>query len=446
MAHMRTPSYQLCKQRRDHLVQAIEDRYPDHGSEGIVLLLGNFEHDAAPFKQDPSFYYFTGVQEPGSMMIIDRASGKSTLFVPNFGAERAKWVAHSLQPHAQAAQVLQVDEVAYAGALCKGYHVTQFFRKQDYEHIIALLQECVTNKKPIFTANPTSHPFYIEQRSVLLYLQTMIPDLLTACIDIAPEIARLRQKKDKEEVELLYRAIDITIQAHEMAAQLIKPDVYEQQVQAGIEYTFVANGATAAFPSIVAGGVNATILHYHQCNAQFKNGLAVVDIGAQYNYYCADITRTYPVSGVFTKRQRELYMIVLEAQTYIADLAKPGMWINNPDCPEQSLNHRARAFFKEKGYEQYFLHGIGHYLGLNVHDVGDYTQPLQVGDIITIEPGLYIPQEEIGIRIEDNYWIIPDGALCLSENLPKSPDDIEVMMQEEQQEHLHDEDEGTVQH
>ena len=157
----------------------------------------------------------------------------------------------------------------------------------------------------------------------------------------------------------------------------------------------------------------------------------VVDVGAEYDYYCADLTRTYPVSGSFTKRQKELYNLVLDTQEYVAKLAKPGMWLSNKEKPEKSLHHLAKKFLDDRGgYGKYFVHGIGHFLGMDVHDVGDIKEPLQDGDVFTLEPGIYIPEENIGIRIEDNYWIAKDGAVCLSESLPKKPDEIEAMMEE----------------
>jgi len=172
-------------------------------------------------------------------------------------------------------------------------------------------------------------------------------------------------------------------------------------------------------------------LHYTVNDDEMKDGdLVVVDIGAEYDYYCADLTRTYPVSGTFTKRQRELYNIVLETQKYIASIAKPGYWLKNNNELDKSLHHLAVKYLAERGYDQYFTHGIGHYLGLDVHDVGDYSTPLQEGDVITIEPGVYIPEEQIGIRIEDDYWIVDDGVVCLSEALPKHPDEIEAMVQQ----------------
>ena len=203
-------------------------------------------------------------------------------------------------------------------------------------------------------------------------------------------------------------------------------------MQAALEYVFTENLATSAYPSIVAGGVRGTILHYNKNNQKFVAGdLVVVDAGARYNYYCADVTRTYPVSGTFTQEQKKLYELVLECQELVAEHAKPGMWLVNKDNQEMSLHHIALNFFKKHGYDQYFTHGIGHFLGLDVHDVGDRSRPLQEGDIITIEPGLYISEKNIGIRIEDNYWIVDQAEpVCLSEGLPKTVSAIEEMIQQ----------------
>ena len=297
--------------------------------------------------------------------------------------------------------------------------------------MLQFLQDRVTQKEVLFTLNPNNEHEYIEQRFVLERLNSFIPDLQSSIVDISDSVAQMRRKKDVHEIEQLYKAIEITQMAHEAAAQAITDGVTECEVQAGLEYIMIGSCTRPAFPSIVASGKNGTILHYTDNNTTITNGdLVVVDIGAEYNGYCADLTRTYPVSGTFTERQLELYNLVLEAQKYIKNIAQPGYWLNNKEKPEKSLHHLAKKFFTEKGYGEYFTHGIGHFLGLDVHDVGDYTQPLQEGDVITIEPGLYIPEENIGIRIEDDYWILKDGIICLSEYLPKKPEDIERLVQQ----------------
>jgi Xaa-Pro aminopeptidase len=241
----------------------------------------------------------------------------------------------------------------------------------------------------------------------------------------------MRRKKDMGEIEALYKAVEITMLAHEAAAHALGHGVLEGEVQANLEYMFTGSGARCAFPSIVAGGKNGTVLHYVENSDQVKNGdLVIVDIGAENDYYCADLTRTYPVSGKFTQRQREIYNLVLATQEYIAELAKPGMWLSNKEHPDKSLNHLAKKYLSDRGYGHYFVHGIGHYLGLDVHDVGDYTTPLQEGDVITIEPGIYIPEEGIGVRIEDDFWIVRDGVVCLSDPLPRTVEEIEHFMKE----------------
>ncbi|QQR63393.1 M24 family metallopeptidase [bacterium] len=209
----------------------------------------------------------------------------------------------------------------------------------------------------------------------------------------------------------------------------MKPGIGEAEVHGNIAYVMYGSNATEAFASIVGSGFNSTVLHYHKNNDQLKTGeLVVVDIGAEKDMYCADLTRTYPVSGRFSARQKVVYELVLETQEYIASIAKPGMYLKNNSHHDQSLHHLAKAFLAKAGYEQYFPHGIGHYLGLDVHDVGSYQEPLQEGDVFTIEPGIYIPEEALGVRIEDDYWLTPKGAVCLSEGLPKTVAEVQQAM------------------
>ena len=283
----------------------------------------------------------------------------------------------------------------------------------------------------LFALVPDNGYDYISTRITLDYLEKFVPGLNRWIKDISPYVAAGRRRKDVGEIESIYRAVEITELAHESAIQVIKDGASEAEVQASLEYIMTASHARPSFPSIVASGKRGTILHYNQNSGMLKDGeLVVIDIGAELHNYCADLTRTYPVSGTFSNRQKELYQIVLDTQEYIASLAKPGMWLKNKDKADQSLHHLAVKFLAQHGYDKYFPHGIGHFLGLDVHDVGDYSVPLHEGDVITIEPGIYIAEENIGIRIEDNYWITKDGAVCLSENLPKEIGDIEKYMQQ----------------
>lgn len=415
--------------RKKELIEAIKSEFP-HIKEGMVVLFAAFEQSTDRFKQDKTFFYYTGVNEPGTALVIDLV-GKSTLYIPNCFEKRAQWMTLPAALVNRDAKALGVDAVELLGDECEGYELNPYFSAHEYAHMITRMKDVIAKGGSLFTTAPNNGHEYLHARFTFDHLQKFIPEVQKSIVDISPLIASSRRRKDMSEIEHIYRAIEITVLAHESAVQVIKDGVLECEVQASLEYMMIASHARTSFPSIVASGKNGTVLHYNQNSGTVKNGdLLVVDIGAELNNYCADLTRTYPVSGTFTKRQKELYNIVLETQTYIASLAKPGVWLKNKDKVEQSLHHLAVKFLAKRGYDKYFPHGIGHFLGLDVHDVGDYSVPLQEGDVITIEPGIYIPEESIGIRIEDNYWITKDGAVCLSEELPKEADDIEAVMQQ----------------
>lgn len=419
-------SYKTYALRRKDLLADVKEQHPD--KNGVIVLLAGFENEEHRFVQESSFYYLTGLDEPAVALVIDM-QGKTTLYVPNCLKERAKWVVAPLEVTDAYAKKIGVDAIKLLGTTCAGYQMHPFFPQSEYEQLLKDVKQLIGKDGVLFTLSPATPYGYIEQRLLLQRLQSF--GFNVPIVDISPIVAKLRRSKDMDEIEQMYKAVDITCLAQDAAAKAIADGQSEAEVQASLEYIITGSEAQPSFPSIVGSGKNAAILHYNQNNGTMKNGdLVVVDIGARYNNYCADITRTYPVSGTFTDRQKEVYNIVLEAQTYIADLAKPGMWLSNAEKPEQSLNHLAKKFMQEKGYGHYFPHSIGHYLGLDVHDVGSYKEPLKVGDVITIEPGIYIPEEHIGIRIEDDYWIVKDGAMCLSEGLPKSVNEIEKMVQD----------------
>lgn len=412
--------------RRKDLWATVKDEFID--KPGTIILFSNFENERSRFRQESSFYYYTGITEPGSVLVIG-SDGKTTLWIPHSTVKRAQWVESDIPLTQQNADKLGINEVRFLGSQSSGYQFHPFFYKDEYDHFIAFLETIIENRMSIFTLNPTDASSYAEQRLILERLHKFIPNLSEGLQDISSIVHEMRRHKDIHEIELLYKAVDITILAQEAASRTIQEKVNEAEVQASLEYMITGSHARIAFPSIVASGKNGTILHYMNNNAILqKSDLVVVDIGAEYGYYCADITRTYPVSGSFSDRQRELYTIVLKTQQYIAGLAKPGYWLSNHEYPDKSLHHLAQKFLDDAGYGRYFIHGIGHFLGMDVHDVGNYKEPLKNGDVFTIEPGIYIPQEKIGIRIEDDYWVTKDSVICLSENLPKTIEEIEQMM------------------
>ncbi len=420
--------FSIYAQRRKQLIASVKNQYP--AAQGAILLFGGFETERIAFRQESSFYYYSGLNEPGLVMVLE-LTGKMIVYVPNHGAVKAQWVHSAVSLESDNASKVAFDEVRVLGKECVGYQFHPFFSVEEYRNLLQYLEVQIQQGNTIFTLNPASPSAYVEQRLTLKRLVEFMPAIVGHIQDISALVATQRRIKDIHEIDLLYKAVDVTLDAQEAAARAIADGVLECEVQASLEYMMIGSGARTSFPSIVASGKNGTILHYNVNNGVMRNGdLVVVDIGAELGMYAADITRTYPVSGTFSKRQRELYDIVLETQKYIADLAKPGYWLSNKEHPDKSLNHLARQFLQKQGYDKYFPHGIGHFLGLDVHDVGDYLVPLQPGDIITIEPGIYIPAEGIGIRIEDDYWIVEDGAVCLSEGLGKEAREIEQMVQQ----------------
>lgn len=415
------------KQRRQKLIELIAQQYPE--KKGTVFLFAPVELDHAHFIQDSSFLYFSGISEPAATLSFGFGQ-PTTLYKPFFGDLRDQWVQSIDILNAQTVMLYGIDELQHSGARLGTYTVDPYFSPGDYQTVIEQLTSMIARGQTIFTIYPAHTRAYASVRSILDRLALFVPNLMAHVVDVSPLIAKLRRKKDMSEIESMYQAIGITNAAFQAAAHLIRPDAPEAEIQAAIEYIFTENKASKAYPSIVAGGKRATVLHYNLNNDTVKEGeLVLVDAGAMYQHYCADITRVFPANGKFSKRQKEIYEMVLETQMHVVDHVQPGVWLNNPEQPDMSLQHIAIDFLKQHGYDKYFVHGIGHYLGLDVHDVGSRMEPLQEGDVITIEPGIYIPEEGIGIRIEDNYWIIADAEpVCMSEDIPKTVEAVEEMV------------------
>lgn len=424
----------MYRARRDSLVQAVKDRNDDH--IGSILLLGNLDQEHGEFRQEGNFYYFTGIKEPGLALLIDVSTGYTRLYYPQYTIDRAVWMEADTNYALTSPDTFGVDEVCPMGAPFIGYQTSFLFEKEQYANLINQLLNTVTQGEKIGVCWWRNKRGDVHQQLMLERIDGYAKGRLSSAYkDISLVTGSLRRIKQENELALLRHAISVTIFCQRAAAKIIKPGSNEKIVQILIEGIMRVAGCELSFPSIVGGGKNSTVLHYNANKSSLQSGdLVVVDIGASYNLYCADITRTFPVSGRFSPRQQEIYQIVLDTQEYIAGIAKPGMWLNYGKNPEQSLNHLARTFLKKAGYDRYFPHGIGHFLGIDTHDVGDYSVPLQEGDVFTIEPGIYIPEEKIGVRIEDNYCITSTGADCLSGALEKSPQAICQMMSDATQE------------
>lgn len=422
MSHEECAAYVV---RRNALLKLIKQTYPD--KHGALVLCSAFEKEREQFYQDSSFLYITGLLEPG-VVLLQKIDGEAVLYEPNYQVDRSVWL--PVMYDKKYLQELDIAKTDSMGDKAPGYALDPFSDKKVYNNLAAAVEKIIKEGGVIFTSLTE---IQFECKAIIDKLCELVPELKNNLIDIAPLIAQLRRKKEQQELEYLYRAVEITAIAQEAASGVINSGRRESDVQAAIDYIFTEAQATRAFASVVGSGKNSTVLHYVDNTDLLQEGdLVVVDIGASFHHYCGDITRTYPVSGTFTARQKEVYEIVLKTQEFVAAQARPGLWLKNKDKPKESLHHMAYEFLKEQGYEKYFPHGIGHFVGLDVHDVGDYTQPLAVGDIITIEPGIYIPQEQLGIRIEDMYWIVQNEAVCLSEGIPKTISEIEDLMSHNQ--------------
>jgi Xaa-Pro aminopeptidase len=394
--------------RRKKLLETITERHPEI-SHGAILFFAPFENKKYTFRQESSFYYFTGCKEPGAIFSMD-LDGVERIFLPNYGGKREKWV-----------NKVKVEvEVKSMGQPTEGYWLRPGFRKEEHENVIEEIDKIVGKDGTIFTLLDEQHdPYFIlRYRFEKLFAHLVAKD--ENVIDISKIVSLMRRKKDKHELALIQKAVDITCKAHERVAEIVRPGLYEYEVQAEVEKVFTQNNARVAFPSIVASGKNSTVLHYMARDKKLKDGdLVVVDIGAEVDGYCADLTRTFPVSRKFTQRQREIFDLVLAVQEKVVSVARPGMFLRNASEPDRSLQYIAEKFLEERGYKEYFFHGIGHFLGLEVHDVGDLSAPLEEGDVITIEPGIYIPEENLGVRIEDDFVVEGDGTRALSAKLAK---------------------------
>ena len=256
-------------------------------------------------------------------------------------------------------------------------------------------------------------------------------------------LKELRAIKTALEVEVLQRAMDITDTTFRRLLQFIRPGVMEYEIEAEILHSFLSQRATGqAYGSIIASGDNARILHYVENNQECKEGdLILMDFGAEYGGYCADLTRTVPVSGKFGRRQKTVYNACLHLHQYAASILKPGISIvdytdkvgDEATVVFQKIGLLKKSDIKNedpanRAYRKYLYHGISHHLGIDVHDLGTRTEPIKAGMVFTIEPGIYIEEEKMGIRIENNFWITRNGNKDLMKNIPITVEDIEALM------------------
>ncbi len=380
-------------------------------SDGVTVLFGWNEKDVEPsrtaFVQEPNFYYLTGWREPGAVLILSSAGdAEDALFLPSRDPKKERY----------SGRMASADDPDIR-------RVTGFDRVFPTEKLEAELSRMLERQAKVYTVFETG----FEEK-----LRAQAP--LREVADCRETIGKLRLKKSPAEVALIRRSIGVTVAAQRAAWKRAAAGTYEYQASAAFTGAVLESGCERnAYAPIFASGPNAVVLHYAS-NARRMDGgeLLLIDAGAECAAYTADLTRTIPVGGRFSARQRQLYEIVLGAQKAVIAAVKPGMTFERG--ASNGLTQIALDYINSKGkarngspLSEYFTHKVGHHAGLEVHDAGTLATfgPLEAGMVITVEPGLYIPEEKIGIRIEDMLLVTENGAEVLSGALPKEPGEVE---------------------
>jgi len=375
------------------------------GLGGCVALLaaeGETNGVTETYRQDSDFFWLTGLNEPGAWLLLDPKAkyDRTTLFLKPRDPEHERWTGprEPLSP-----------------ALRKRYGVDRLLRGEPDRAALGAGQqaECVTVIAPATGLGQERRDVARSRALAEAYglKVTYQRDLL----------ARLREAHGPDEMALLERAVAITKAGHEAAARGTVAGVSERDVQTQIEYAFFSQGATGlSYSSIVGSGTNGAVLHWDQNSRMLKDGdLVVVDAAAEYGRYASDITRTYPVSGRFGDEQAKVYRAVYQAQEDVFAAIKPGVSMAD-------LQKVAEASIERSGYLDAFIHGFGHFVGLDVHDAGRYDLPLPVGAVFTVEPGVYLPERGFGVRIEDEVVVTETGYRLLSKDIPRKLEDVEA--------------------
>jgi Xaa-Pro aminopeptidase len=400
---------------------------------GVVALRSGMERDIegsypqdSDYREDNDFFYLTGVEVPNAWLVLTVKAGAlsgAALYLPprdtvsHYRSEQ--WVGRQLTPGPEATALTGIKDVRSADLVGRELPAVVF------------APESAARQGSLYVKTGPG-------QSETPFLRDSILDRAQAGAglrvgDLAEPMSRLRLVKDADELARLRKAIAITEEAQRDAMRRIEPGMYEYQTEALIEYDFRRNGAERlGFPSIVGSGPNSTLLHYDKNRRRMESGdLVVMDIGAEYGYYTADVTRTVPVSGSFTPRQRAIYDLVLGAQQAAIKAVRPGVTIKQLDqIARDHMRATSGTLCGKVTCDQHFVHGLSHWLGMDVHDVGRIDTPLAPGMVLTIEPGVYISEEQLGVRIEDDVLVTANGSEVLSAGAPKLPQEIESLMRE----------------
>ena len=425
------------KKRRDRLQIMMQDGVAVMGNARLQTRSNDTEY---PYRPSSDFYYLTGLEEDNSLLVLSKKEGisKSVLFVQEKNPEMELWTGKRLGVDAAKEQFL-VDEV----------YASDAFEEQ--------IKSLIAEQNLVYFDLFSEDDVYVTLKSVcksMLHTRSISTSPRTFS-DITKLTQTMRLIKSSEEVTLIKEALVITQKAHHHAMKVCQVGMLEFELQAEYEYLFKKSGAYSdAYTTIIAGGNNANTLHYIKNDEQLKEGdLVLVDAGCEFGYYASDITRTYPINGKFTMPQKELYEMVLDVQLKIIAAIKP----DGSKKALQALSERlltegmvslgilkghVKTLMDDKKHKAYYPHGIGHWMGLDVHDPCPYSDDsgdeilFAEGMVLTIEPGLYLPEDDmgipekyrgIGIRIEDDILVTNEGCENLSQGIAKTVEEIESM-------------------
>ncbi len=383
-----------------------------------------------PFKQNTDLYWLSGIAQEDSMVILfpDNPDKKfrEVLVLVRPNELKEKWDGKRLRKE-EATAISGIKNIVWADALDAQLQVWIHLADNIY-------LDTNENDRKASLVRSRDYRFADEMRSRYPLHQ----------YERAAKIMKeLRAVKTEYEIEVTRKAVDITHNAFLRVMKFVRPGVMEYEVEAEILHSFLSQRADgAAYGSIIASGDRARILHYVSNNEECKDGeLLLMDFGAAYGGYAADLTRTIPVNGKFTARQKEVYNACLHLHNYAKSILKPGISIidyTDKVGDEATIQFLKIGLLKEedfknedpenRAYRKYLYHGISHHLGLDVHDLGTRTEPVQAGMLFTIEPGIYIEEEHMGVRIENNFWITKNGNIDLFEGIPITVDEIETAM------------------
>lgn len=383
-----------------------------------------------PFKQNPDLFYLTGIEQPKSMLCLcpnnPDATLREILFLEKSNEHYQTWTGSKLSSE-MATEISGIKNIVWLDSL-----------EQTLNKILKYARHIYL---PLHEADRTHDEVPTRDLRFAQYLREQYP--VHSFEMLNPLLIELRTIKEPEEIELIKHACNITASAFIEVIKILKPNIYEYEIEANLTYQFLNRQATGhAFHPIVASGKNACVLHYANNNCICNNNeLLLIDFGAEYKNYNADVTRVLPINGKFNNRQLQVYNAVLRLVKLAPKLIKATRTIEEIHlelCKEAEKEMIGLGLFTNDDvlkqnpekpiFKKYFMHGVSHYLGLDVHDVGNKTDTLMPGNIITWEPGIYIPDENIGIRLENDILVTDSGIINLTAQIPIEVDDIENIM------------------